>query len=225
MRVLVVEDDKNISYFIRQGLEAQGFGVDLAHEGNKGHEMAESGIYDLLILDIMMPGMDGFEILKRLREEKMSLPVLLLTAKDGVDDKVKGLKEGADDYLAKPFAFMELSARVEALLRRGTAYVETEKLKVADLVMNIKEREVTRNGKPLQLTTQEFNLLEYLMRNPNRALSRNMIQEKVWGYDFDSFSNVVDVYIRYLRQKIDEDHEIKLIETVRGVGYKIRGVS
>ncbi len=223
MRILVVEDDERIGSFIKKGLEAEGLKVDVANEGTMGHEMAESGIYDLLILDIMLPGMDGFELLKQLRQAKIKVPILMLTARDTVEDKVRGLKEGADDYLPKPFAFMELSARVGALLRRGAALTDVEKLTIGDLVLDTKSREVTRSDKAINLTAQEFNLLEYLMRNPNRVLSRTMITEKVWGYDFDSFSNVVDVYIRYLRQKVDNGYERKLIETVRGVGYKIQG--
>ncbi len=224
MRLLVVEDDERIASFIKKGLESEGMQVDVANDGTKGQEMAGSGIYDLLILDIMLPGADGFEILKQVRQAKIKAPVLMLTARDAVEDKVRGLKEGADDYLPKPFAFMELSARVEALLRRGTAMAEeVEKLMVADLLMDTKSREVKRGDKSISLTAQEFSLLEYLMRNPNRVLSRAMITEKVWGYDFDSFSNVVDVYIRYLRQKVDNGNDKKLIETVRGVGYKIQG--
>jgi heavy metal response regulator len=221
MRILLVEDDKKVASFIRKGLEEEGYAVDVAAEGEAGLFMGLDRLHDLIILDVMLPKKPGFQVLRELRQAKVATPVLMLTARDTVEDKVQGLDAGADDYLTKPFVFAELLARVRALLRRR-AEARSPRLRVADLVLDPATRSVTRGGQPITLTNREFALLEYLMRNAGRVLTRTAITEHVWDYDFDSGTNVIDVYVNYLRKKIDAGHEPKLLHTVRGAGYVLR---
>ena len=221
MRILLVEDDKKVASFIRKGLEEEGYAVDVAAEGEAGLFMGLDRLHDLIILDVMLPKKPGFQVLRELRQAKVATPVLMLTARDTVEDKVQGLDAGADDYLTKPFIFAELLARVRALLRRR-AEARSPRLQVADLVLDPATRSVTRGGQPITLTNREFALLEYLMRNAGRVLTRTAITEHVWDYDFDSGTNVIDVYVNYLRKKIDAGHEPKLLHTVRGAGYVLR---
>ena len=218
MRILVVEDEYKVASFIKKGLEAERYAVDVASDGRDGIELALGHDYDLLILDLMLPGLSGSEALPMVRRYKPTLPILILTARDGLPDKIKHFEQGCDDYLTKPFAFAELLMRVKALLRRGAAHRSNE-LQVADLVLDRISRKVTRSGKPIDLTSKEFALLEYLMTNAGQVCSRAMIIQHVWDQSFDSFTNIVDVYIRYLRNKIDRHFEPKLLHTVRGVGY------
>ncbi len=218
MRVLLVEDDQRVASFIRRGLTAERLVVDVAGDGQEGLDLAVSKDYDLLILDLMLPSLGGQEVLRTIRKSNRTIPVLILTAKGAVKDKVELFEKGCDDYLTKPFAFAELLARVKALLRRGTIEAR-EVIEVADLCIDLKRRAVVRSGKRIELTAKEYALLEYLARNADQVLSRSMIIEQVWDQSFDSFTNVVDVYIRYLRNKIDQGFEPKLIHTVRGVGY------
>lgn len=221
MRILVVEDEAKVGSFIRRALEEESYAVDLSIDGAEGLDLALGGTYDLIVLDVMLPNVSGLEILQRLRKEKNKTPVLILTARAQLEQKVKGLDSGADDYLTKPFAIEELLARVRALLRRGLG--ETAGLlQVEDLVLNPATREVTRGGQRLDLTTKEYALLEYFMRNPGRILTRPMIAEHVWNLDFDTCTNVIDVYVNYLRNKIDRGRERKLIQTVRGSGYVMK---
>ena len=218
MRILVIEDDQRVASFIRRGLAADKFIVDVAHDGQSGLDLALSKDYSLIILDLMLPGMAGQEVIDGIRKTNRAIPVLVLTARVAVRDKVELFEKGCDDYLTKPFAFAELQARVKALLRRGKT--ETRALlQVADLCVDFNKRLVTRSGEKVELTLKEYALLEYLIRNAGQVLSRSMIVEHVWDQSFDSFTNVVDVYIRYLRNKIDHGFEPKLIHTVRGVGY------
>ena len=221
MRLLVVEDEKKVASFIKKGLEEEGYAVDVAADGRSGLQMAQDHVHDLIILDIQLPKMDGLSVLNALRREKVAIPVLLLTVRATIEDKVLGLDAGADDYLTKPFAFQELVARVRALLRRR-ADAKQPVLQVADLILDPARRVVFRESQKLDLTTREFALLDYFMRNPGRVLTRTMIAEHVWDYDFDSATNVIDVYVNYLRKKIDSDREQKLIHTVRGVGYMLK---
>lgn len=221
MRILVVEDEKKVASFIKRGLEEEGFTVDAAYDGEEGLYMAETNSYDLILMDIMLPKMDGLAVVQKLRERKIVSPVLCLTAKDTVDDIVSGLNSGSDDYLTKPFAFAELLARVRALLRRGSQDRGAE-LTFADLRLDPVAHKVWRNNKELDLTAKEYALLEYFMRNPHQILTRTMIAEHVWDYTFDSFTNIIDVYVNYLRKKVDRDFEKKLIHTVRGVGYVLK---
>ena len=221
MRILLVEDDKKVASFIRKGLEEEGYAVDVAADGEAGLFMGLDRLHDLIILDVMLPKKPGFQVLRELRQAKVATPVLMLTARDTVEDKVQGLDAGADDYLTKPFVFAELLARVRALLRRR-AEARSPRLQVADLVLDPATRSVTRGGQPITLTNREFALLEYLMRNAGRVLTRTAITEHVWDYDFDSGTNVIDVYVNYLRKKIDAGHEPKLLHTVRGAGYVLR---
>jgi DNA-binding response OmpR family regulator len=220
MRILIVEDDASLSSFIRKGLEAEHHTVDVASEGNQGRAMAIEVDYDLVVLDLNLPGMDGLEVLKSLRQRKANLPVMILTARSRVEDRVECLDAGADDYLVKPFSYLELSARARALLRRSQLPSESV-LTVRDLCLDRVERKVVRAGRRIELTTKEFALLEYLMRNAGRRLTRAMIIEHVWNLTFDSTTNVVDVYINYLRRKVDDGYTPALIQTVRGVGYQI----
>jgi heavy metal response regulator len=220
MRILVVEDDAALSSFIRKGLEAEHHAVDTANDGEQGRAMALEFDYDLVVLDLNLPGVDGLSILKSVRQRKTSLPVMILTARNRVEDRVQCLDTGADDYLVKPFSFLELSARVRALLRRGQVPSELV-LTVRDLSLDRVQRRVERAGRHIELTTKEFALLEYLMRNAGRRLTRPMIIEHVWNMNFDSTTNVVDVYINYLRRKVDDGFSPALIHTVRGVGYQI----
>jgi len=221
MRILVVEDEKKVADFVKKGLQEQGYAVDTAYNGAEGFNIAMHALHDLIILDIYLPGMDGLSILEKLREQKVKTPILLLTVRATIEDKVLGLNSGADDYLTKPFAFEELIARVGALLRRRTD-TGAAVIRIADLILDPVRRIVTRGEQNIDLTAKEFSLLEYLMRNNGRVLTRTMIVEHVWNYDFDSETNVVDVYVNYLRKKVDTGHETKLIHTIRGVGYALK---
>ncbi len=220
MRILVAEDDRPVASFLKKGLEAEHYAVDIVPDGQEALYMAEEYDYDLVLLDLVLPKMDGLQVLRQIRTRKKNLPVLVLTGRTRVEDRVKGLDLGADDYMIKPFAFRELMARVRALLRRGEGRVDF-KLQVDDLEMNLVERTVCRGERRIELTPKEFALLEYLMRNQGRAVSRPMIIEHVWNFSFDTMTNVVDVYINYLRKKVDGGEALKLIQTVRGVGYRI----
>jgi two-component system copper resistance phosphate regulon response regulator CusR len=221
MRILVVEDEVKVASFIRRALEEESYAVDVCSDGTKGLDLARSGSYDLVILDLMLPGLPGLEVLKSLRKERVPVPVLILTARSQVDQKVKGLDAGADDYLTKPFAIEELLARARVLLRRGVGE-PTGQLQVDDLILNPATHEVTRGGRRVDLTAKEYALLEYLMRNAGRVVTRPMIAEHVWNLDFDTFTNVIDVYVNYLRNKIDRGFDRKLIHTVRGSGYVLK---
>ncbi|GAB4256535.1 MAG: response regulator transcription factor [Deferrisomatales bacterium] len=221
MRILVVEDEEKVASFIRKGLEEERYAVDVALDGEEGLELAQLTAYDLIILDLMLPKIDGFRFLQELRDESVGTPVLVLTARDAVSDKVKGLDLGADDYLTKPFSFSELLARVRALLRRGKPQ-RSPILQVADLTLDPAARRVARAGRQVELTAKEYALLEYFMRHAGQVLTRTMISEHVWDQSFDSYTNVIDVYVNYLRKKIDHGFEPKLIHTVRGVGYVLR---
>jgi len=221
MRILIVEDEKKVAGFIKKGLEEETYAVDVAYDGEEGYHLAEMNQYDMIILDLMLPKMDGLEVLSRLRDKKVGTPILLLTAKDEVEDKVEGLNKGADDYLTKPFAFSELLARIRSLLRRGQPETQTE-LKVGDLILNIVSHKVNRSGEEIELTGKEYSLLEYFMRNEGKVLTRTMIAEHVWDYNFDTFTNVIDVYVNHLRKKIDKKYPAKLLHTLRGVGYVMR---
>ena len=221
MRLLVVEDEKKVAHFIRKGLAEEGYAVDLAHDGEEGLGMALDHVHDLIILDIGLPKMDGIGLLKRLREQNVKTPVLLLTVRATIENKVLGLDSGADDYLTKPFAFEELVARVRALLRRRVDTGPTV-LQVGDLILDPARRVVMRGGQKVDLTSKEYALLQYFMENPGRVLSRAMITDHVWDYDFDTGTNVIDVYVNYLRKKIDSGREPKLIHTVRGAGYVLK---
>jgi DNA-binding response OmpR family regulator len=221
MRILVVEDETKVASFIRKGLEEEEFTVDLAHDGEEGVLKATSSAYDLILMDIMMPKKDGLTAIKEIREAGISTPVLCLTAKDTVEDIVSGLDSGSDGYLTKPFAFTELIARCRALIRRKNTARGAE-LFFADLRLDPVSHKVWRSGNEIELTSKEYGLLEYFMLNPNQVLTRTMIAEHVWDYTFDSFTNIIDVYVNYLRKKVDQGHENKLIRTVRGVGYALR---
>jgi two-component system, OmpR family, copper resistance phosphate regulon response regulator CusR len=222
MRLLLIEDEEKVSRFIVKGLMAERFAVDVAAEGDKGLELARTYNYDLIILDLMLPGLSGTEVLRLVRRQNERVPVLVLTARDAITDKVRHFEIGADDYLTKPFAFAELLVRVKALLRRG-AISRPNTLRVADLEIDRLTQHVRRGGQRIELTGKEYALLEYLMTNAGRVLSRTMIIEHVWDQSFDGATNIVDVYVRHLRNKIDEPFERKLIRTVRGVGYAIGG--
>lgn len=220
MRILVVEDEKKVASFIKKGLEEESYAVDASYDGEEGCYLAETNPYDLVILDLMLPKKSGLSILRELRDKGINTPILLLTAKGSVEDRVAGLNAGADDYLAKPFVFAELLARVRSLLRRGGE--KSPVLKFADLTMDPVTRRVTRGAMDIELTSKEYALLEYFMRRPNQVLTRTMISEHVWESDFDTFTNVIDVYVNYLRNKIDKGNEKKLIHTIRGVGYILK---
>lgn len=220
MKVLVIEDEKKIASFVRKGLEAEGFIVDVCLEGTTGFALATSRPYDVLVLDIMLPGRDGLSILKGLRERKQALPVILLTARSELNERLEGLNLGADDYLTKPFYIQELVARIHAVIRRSSGSGQSI-LAVADLTLNLLTREVVRAGRRIELTPREFALLEQLMRSPGRVLTRAQICELVWSYHFDPETNLVDVYVQRLRKKLERETERSLIETVRGVGYRI----
>jgi len=220
MRILLVEDEEKVSRFIIRGLTAEGLAVDAAADGTSGLELATTYDYDLIILDLMLPGVSGTEVLRRIRARNHRVPILMLTARDAVADKVEHLEAGADDYLTKPFAFAELMARVKALLRRGSVE-RPSVLRVADLDLDRLSQQVKRAGRRIELTAKEYALLEYLMANSGRVLSRTMIVDHVWDQSFDGATNIVDVYVRHLRSKVDDGHDKKLIHTVRGVGYKI----
>ena len=221
MRILLVEDEKKVASFIKKGLEEEYHSVDVAFDGKSGLHLALTGEHDLIILDVMLPYKDGFSVLKEIRKEKISTPVLFLTAKDTVSDKVQGLDIGADDYLPKPFAFEELLARVRALLRRHSQEKDLI-LKVLDLSLNTQTHSVIRNNIEIKLTPKEYSILEYLVRNKNRVISRTLLAEHVYDYHFDTNTNVLDVYINKLRNKIDKNSESPVIQTIRGVGYIIK---
>jgi heavy metal response regulator len=220
MKILVVEDEERIAHFIQKGLQEEGHAVDLSYDGEDGSFLAEINDYDLIILDLMLPKKNGIVVCREIRGRGVATPVLMLTARDSVEDKVRGLDAGADDYLAKPFAFEELLARVRALLRRRSES-KSPVLKMADLELDPMSRRVNRSGKPVRLTTKEYALLEYLMRNPNKVLSRTLIGEHVWDMNFDPESNVIDVYVSHLRSKVDKGFDPPLIHTLRGQGYII----
>jgi two-component system copper resistance phosphate regulon response regulator CusR len=219
MRILLVEDEKKLADMVARGLKAEGFAVDIAADGVEGTEFATSYAYDAIILDIMLPGCSGTEVLETIRQKNRQVPILMLTARDSVADKVKHLSAGADDYLTKPFAFSELLVRVRALLRRAPVQQRADSIIVADLEIDRLGRQIKRAGKRIDLSAKEYALMEYLALNAGRVLSRNMIVEHVWDQSFEGLTNIVDVYIRQLRGKIDEGHDFKLIKTVRGAGY------
>jgi heavy metal response regulator len=221
VRILVVEDERKVASFIKKGLEEEGYAVDVAADGEEGLVMALTRVHDLIILDIRLPRRDGLRVLQALRHDGVTAPVLLLTVRATIEDKVLGLDAGADDYLTKPFAFQELVARVRALLRRRTD-AEPTLLRIGDLTLDPARRTVTRGGEKIDLTPREFALLDYFMRNPGRVLTRTMIAEHVWDYSFDTSTNVIDVYINYLRKKVDSGREPKLLHTMRGVGYVLK---
>jgi two-component system, OmpR family, response regulator len=223
MRVLIVEDDRTIADFLAQGLTEAGYAVDVAADGERGLELAAANAYDAAIMDVMLPRLDGLTVIDRMRAHGIRTPVLILSARRTVDDRVSGLQAGGDDYLTKPFAFAELLARVQALIRRSTGATEANRLSVGDLTMDLLTRRVERTGRLLDLRPREFALLEYLMRNAGRVLTKTMILSHVWGYNFNPGTNVVDVLVSRLREKIDRDFEPKLLQTVRGVGYVLRG--
>jgi heavy metal response regulator len=222
MRVLLVEDDKKIASFISKGLKEAGFATDHAEDGVDGLHLAVNEPYDAAIIDIMLPGLDGLSIIEELRRKKINTPIIVLSAKRSVDDRIKGLQIGGDDYLTKPFSFSELLARVQALIRRSSGVTEPNMLEVKDLSMNLITREITRGDRKIELQPREFSLLEYLMRNKGRVLSKTMILEHVWDYNFDPQTNVVDVLVCRLRNKVEKEFEHKLIHTIRGVGYVLK---
>jgi len=223
MKILVIEDEPKVASFIKQGLEEQSNNVTVAYDGFFGHKLATENEFDVIVLDLMIPYMNGLDLCKKLREEGIKTPILMLTALGTTDDKVTGLETGADDYLVKPFEFKELVARIRALSKRYTDNVQLPKiLKVADLEMNLDEKSVKRGGKYIDLTAKEFSLLEFLLRNKNRVVSRAEISEKVWDIHFDTGSNVIDVYVNFLRKKVDKEFDRKLIQTMVGMGYVIK---
>ncbi len=221
MRVLVVEDEKKIAEFVRRGLREEGYAVDVAHDGNQAHFLATTQDYDLIILDLMIPGMDGISLCRRLRDDKIASPILILTVKDSVKDKVLGLDSGANDYLTKPFAFQELLARCRALMRKYEVSAPA-KILVSDLELDLLSHEIRRGGAAISLTAKEFALLEFLMRNEGKVVTRTMISEHVWDIHFDPMTNVIDVYINRLREKIDRGFKKPLIQTIRGRGYVLK---
>lgn len=222
MRLLLVEDDRKIAAFVVKGFSSAGFAVDHVTDGAEGLAMARSVDYDAAVVDLMLPEMNGLALIEHLRRERIDTPVIILSARDSVDDRVRGLQAGGDDYLTKPFAFTELLARVQALIRRASGVSEPTRLKVADLKMNLINREVTRSDRRIDLQPLEFSLLEYLMRNAGRVVSKTMIMEHVWNYDFDPQTNVVEARISRLRDKVDRPFDRKLIHTIRGVGYVLK---
>ena len=225
MRILVIEDEKNLNDIIVKKLVLEKYCVDSCFNGNDALDYIFSVEYDVIISDIMLPGIDGFEILRRIREKEIKTPVLLLTARDGIEDRVKGLDYGADDYLVKPFAFDELMARIRVLLRRNPSSSNSNAsniFSIANLTVNCNSHDVFRDKMPIKLSTREFTILEYMIRNKERVLSREQIEQHIWNYDYEGGTNVIDVYIRYLRRKIDKEFEPKLIHTIRGVGYVLK---
>ena len=224
MRILVIEDNPKMNAAIQRGLQELGYAVDASLTGFEGEDLASGGEYDLIVLDVMLPDRDGMDVARSLRRRKVATPILMLTALSGTDEEISGLDAGADDYLTKPFEFDVLAARVRALLRRGEG-TESSRLAVADVEMDLLKREVSREGKPIRLTAKEFALLEFLMRNPDRVLTRTVIGEKVWDMNFEAESNVIDVYISQLRRKLDRSFDTPLIHTVTGAGYRFGRVS
>jgi two-component system OmpR family response regulator len=223
MRVLLVEDDQRIADFVQRGLKAEGYVVEVARSGLEAITLGTEGKFQVIILDLGLPDLNGRQVCERLRNNGIGTPILMLTARDTVQDKVTGLRSGADDYMTKPFAFEELLARIEVLMRRGGGEIkpETKEFRIADLILNMETHEVRRGEMLIDLTPKEFSLLECFMRMPGKVLSRTRILEQVWGYSADPLTNVVDVYIRQLRRKIDDDYDLKLLKTVRGFGYKL----
>ncbi|MBF0521609.1 MAG: response regulator transcription factor [Candidatus Omnitrophica bacterium] len=221
MRILIVEDEQKVADFIKRGLKEEGYAVDVAYDGEQGHFLATTNDHDLIILDVMLPEIDGITLCQRLRKEKVLIPILMLTARDAVLDKVKGLDSGANDYLTKPFAFAELLARIRSLLRHAENH-QAINLQVGDLTLDVVTHKASRAGQPIELTLKEYALLEYLMRNAGTIVTRTMISEHVWDIHFDTFTNVIDVYINYLRRKIDQGFKKKLLHTVRGRGYILK---
>jgi two-component system OmpR family response regulator len=222
MRLLVVEDDKKIASFVSRGLKEAGYVVDMAERGDDAFQLALHNHYDVAIVDLMLPGLDGLSLIERWRAQKVKMPVIILSAKRSVDDRVKGLHVGGDDYLTKPFAFSELLARIQALFRRSTAMSEPTTLTYGDLTLDLLSREVTRGGRKIELQAREFALLEYLLRNAGRVVSKTMILEHVWDYNFDPKTNVIDVLVSRLRSKVDREFDRKLIHTMRGFGYVLK---
>jgi DNA-binding response OmpR family regulator len=221
MHILIVEDEKKVALFLKRSLEEEGFTVDLAPDGEEGVQQATNSSYDLIIMDIMMPKKDGLTATREIRENGITVPILCLTAKDTSEDIIKGLDSGSDGYLTKPFAFAELNARCRALIRRSKQDRGAE-IYYADLRLDPVSHKVWRSGNELILSAKEYGLLEYFMQNPEQVLTRSMIAEHVWDYTFDSFTNIIDVYVNYLRKKVDQNYETKLIRTVRGVGYALK---
>ena len=223
MRVLVVEDERRLASIIKRGLIEEGYAVDAVYDGEEAQYMAETTTYDIIILDIMLPKKDGIAVCQDLRAKKINTPILMLTARDSVEDRVKGLDSGADDYVIKPFAFSELLARIRALLRRESLS-KTPKIQVGDLLLDTLTREAWRGDRKIDLTTKEYSILEYFMSHPNMVITRTMLEENAWDYEYDSMSNIIDVYIRRLRRKVDEEGEDSLIQTVRGAGYRLKAI-
>jgi DNA-binding response OmpR family regulator len=221
MRVLVVEDERRLASIIKRGLIEEGYAVDAVYDGEEAQYMAETTTYDIIVLDIMLPKKDGIAVCKDLRARKINTPILMLTARDSVEDRVKGLDSGADDYVIKPFAFSELLARIRALLRRESLS-KTPKIQVGELLLDTLTREAWRGERKIDLTTKEYSILEYFMSHPNIVITRTMLEENAWDYEYDSMSNIIDVYIRRLRRKIDGEAEDSLIQTVRGAGYRLK---
>lgn len=221
MYILVVEDERRLAQVVRKVLEEEGHTVDVAHDGEDGLAMAMDGSHDVIVLDILLPGIDGIEVCQRLRAGRVDTPILLLTALNAVDDRVRGLDAGADDYLPKPFAFQELLARLRALGRRRVQAREPDQIRTADLVLDLRRRRAERAGRTIELSPKEFALLEFLLRNEGRVVTRSQILDHVWGYDYSPDSNLVDVYVTYLRRKVDRGHKRSLIRTVRGAGYAL----
>jgi DNA-binding response OmpR family regulator len=222
MRILILEDDARIADFVSNGLKQAGYAVDVLGDGEVGLHFGLNNVYDAAVIDIMLPGCDGLSVIDQWRKARIATPVIILSAKQSVDDRIRGLQAGGDDYLTKPFAFSELLARVQALIRRSTQTAEPTLLNFSNLSLNLLTREVTRNGKKIELQAREFSLLEYMLRNPGRVLSKTMILEHVWDYAFDPKTNVVDVLVCRLRNKIDRDFDPKLIHTLRGFGYALK---
>lgn len=222
MRLLLIEDDTKIASFVKKGLEEAGFAVDHAADGEEGLDLALNESYDVAVIDIMLPKLDGLTIIEEMRQHKINTPVIILSAKQTVDDRIKGLRTGGDDYLTKPFSFAELLARVQALIRRATNTTEPTRLNAGELSVELLTREIVRAGKKIELPPREYALLEYLMHNEGRVLSKTMILEHVWGYDFDPQTDVVDVLVCRLRSKIDRGFDEKIIHTIRGVGYALK---
>ncbi|MBT3274028.1 MAG: response regulator transcription factor [Spirochaetales bacterium] len=222
MRVLIIEDDPQISSYVANGLKQAGFAVDTSASGNEGYELARQGNYDALIIDIMLPGMDGISLLKALRGEGINTPVLILSAKSSLDDKIQGFQSGGDDYITKPFSFSELLVRLQALLRRASRAQGSNDIQVGELKMDLTGRQVTRGDTEIELQPREFALLEYLMRNAGNVVSKTMILEHVWDYHFDPQTNVVDVLVHRLRSKLDKKFSAKMLQTVRGIGYVLK---
>ena len=219
MRILIIEDEQKMAEILKRGLEEENFTVEIANDGDTGLTIGKEQKFDVILLDVTLPGMDGFDVAKELRAANIKTPILMLTARDSTEMKVRGLDSGADDYITKPFAFAELLARIRAQVRRSE---DITKLQIGDLHLDLIHRKVTRGGEEVQLTGKEFNLLEYFMQHPDEILSRETLSEKVWNETFDALTNVIDVYINYLRNKVDRNRETKLIQTIRGVGYMLK---